>query len=45
MSQGKGNFKGFSILPVKVISGEMTGLLEYMLYYQEELMKHCLINQ
>jgi hypothetical protein len=28
MTQGKGIMIGFSILPVKVISGEMTGLLE-----------------
>jgi hypothetical protein len=28
MAQGKGIFIGFFILPVKVISGEMTGLLE-----------------
>jgi hypothetical protein len=28
MTQGKGISIGFSILPVKVISGEVTGLLE-----------------
>jgi hypothetical protein len=33
ITKGKGIFIGFSILPVKVISGEMTGLLEYMAYY------------
>ncbi len=44
MTQGKGIMIGFSILPVKVISGEMTGLLKYMPYYQEELMNLYLIN-
>jgi hypothetical protein len=33
MTKGKGIFIGFSILPVKVISGEMIGLLEYMPHY------------
>jgi hypothetical protein len=44
MGQGKGILIGFSILSVKVISGEMTGLLESMSYYQEGLMNLCLIN-
>jgi hypothetical protein len=44
MTQVKGIVIGFSILPVKVISGEMTGLLEQMPYYQEELMNLCVIN-
>jgi hypothetical protein len=44
MTQGKGIVIGFSILLVKVISGEMTGLLEQMPYYQEELMNPCVIN-
>jgi hypothetical protein len=43
MTQGKGIMIGF-FLPVKVISGEMTGLLEYMSFYQEEFMNFCLIN-
>jgi hypothetical protein len=33
-----------SILPVKVISSEMTGLLEYVSFYQEELLNLYLIN-
>jgi hypothetical protein len=44
MTQSKGIVIGLSILPVKVISGELTGLLEYMSYYQEELLSHYLIN-
>jgi hypothetical protein len=44
MAQDKGIVIGFFILPVKVISGEMTGFLEQMLYYQDELLNLCLIN-
>jgi hypothetical protein len=33
MTQDKCIFIGFSILPVKVINGEMIELLEYMSYY------------
>jgi hypothetical protein len=35
VTQGKGNFLGFSILLVNVISGEMSIFVEYMMYNQE----------
>jgi hypothetical protein len=44
MTQGKGIVIGLSILTVKVISGEMIELLEYMSYYQEESLNLYLIN-
>jgi hypothetical protein len=42
MTQDKCIFIGFSILPIKVINGEMTELLEYMSYYLEGLLNLCL---
>jgi hypothetical protein len=42
MTQAKGIFIGFSILPVKVISRQITRLLEYMSYYEEGLLILCL---
>jgi hypothetical protein len=44
MTQGKHILISFSILPVKVISEEITEFLEYMSYYQEESFNIYLIN-
>jgi hypothetical protein len=44
MTQDKGIVIGLSILPVKVISGEMTGFLELIPYYEEKSLNLYLIN-
>jgi hypothetical protein len=38
MTNGKGIFIELLFLPVKEIRGEVTGLLEKMSYYQDELL-------